>query len=58
MSGLIVSPQHGGSKSRTVGNQFAVFRDQKIRFSANRMNETVSSSTISLLSQSAVNPST
>jgi len=27
MSGLMVSPQHGGSKSRALGNQFAVFRD-------------------------------
>jgi len=27
MSGLIVSPQHGGSKSRAVGNQFTVLRD-------------------------------
>jgi len=26
-SGLIVSQQHGGSKSRAVGNKFAAFRD-------------------------------
>jgi len=46
-----------GQRAGRWGTSSLCSETQQIRFNANRMNETVSSSTISLLSQSTVNPS-